>query len=213
MKQQATTTLQKADALLKIIDIADSIANDSANIDAATKEAIIRNSQWLKASVEEKVTQGSIGAAEVAYLIGLFLIYWNESIGVSTELFWRKIDESKLGYQRKDPLRKALDKGRFTNVHQGMEARKHWDELLKTNLLNRFTTDDMQKLQAIIAADEQSRMQLLSKCLAKNEIPQSKYLRFGDSMAYFVRCNLFGKYFTQQEVDKLYDIWGGFQAK
>lgn len=204
---------QQADVFQKAIDIADDITKRSADLDTATKEALIQNSHWLKTSVKEKVEQGSIASAELTYLTNLFLTYWHESISVSTELFWRKIGESNLGYQRKDPLKKALEKGRFTNVHQGMEARKHWSRLIQANLLDRFSAAEMQKLQAIIASDEQNRMRLLNKCLTKNEIPQSMYLRFGDSMAYFVKCNLFGKYFTQQEVDKLYDIWGGFQAK
>ena len=143
-----------------------------------------------------------------------FLTYWNESIHPDTERFWKELKSNKIDYERKEPIRFALEKNRFRRVDQGIDARKHWSVLKSTKeVQEKFSKAEIEKIDNIIAEDENRRLEILKKCLRKKKIPQSQYLKFGECMAYIDNCRLWGKYFTQKEVEELYDIWGNFQSK
>lgn len=94
-----------------------------------------------------------------------------------------------------------------------MEARQNWHEVRELETIKkRFTKTEIEKIDEVVANDEKNRLKLLKKCLKKKEIPQSQYLRFGDSMAYFNNCNLFSKHLTDFEVKELYTIWKNFKS-
>lgn len=154
-----------------------------------------------------------INTYQLKSLTNDFLTYWNESIHPDTELFWEEARKEGIDFERKDPLKFALEKSRFRNVHQGMDARNNWEEVKKLQaILERFSTDEIAKIDRIIAEDENRRLNILKKCRRKKEIPQSQYLKFGECMAYFNNCRLFGLYFSQEEVEELYVIWKNFRS-
>ncbi len=62
---------------------------------------------------------GYAKVASLAYLESAFFTYWNEGEGPHVDLFWDRIYECGLPYQRRDPIRKILKRGK---VRSGMEA-------------------------------------------------------------------------------------------
>jgi hypothetical protein len=142
------------------------------------------------------------------------LTYWNESINPDTESFWTALKENGIDYERKEPLKFTLTKGRFRNVHQGMDARKHWSELkIRKEITDKYSQTEIEKIETIISEDEKQRLEILKKCLRKNAIPQTQYLRFGECMAYINNCLLWDKYFTKEEVQQLHDLWTSFSSE
>lgn len=155
---------------------------------------------------------GKLNLHILRYLIEDILIRWNESIGIDTEIFWNKMYERGIKYARKEPLRWALQKGRFRNVHQGMEAAKNFDSLIRTKLLEpNFSYEELSQLRNIIEKDTNSRLELFKSCLKKGHLTASIYLRFGDSVAYFNECDLWEKFFTENEVNQLTALWQSFK--
>ena len=75
------------------------------------------------------------------------------------------------------------------------------------------TKTEIEKIDTIIADDENRRFEILKKCLRKKNIPRTQYLKFGECMAYMNYCGLWDKYFNKEEVQKLYDIWTNFKSK
>jgi len=142
------------------------------------------------------------------------LTYWNESINPDTENFWTELKVKGIDYERKEPLKFALEKNQIRRVDQGMDARKHWSELKKRKeITDKFTRTEIEKTETIITVDENRRLEILKKCLRKNEIPQTQYLKFGECMAYMNNCGLWNKYFNKEEVQQLYNIWTNFKSK
>ncbi|CAM4389745.1 hypothetical protein [Zobellia nedashkovskayae] len=142
-----------------------------------------------------------------------FLNYWNYSISPDTEKFWAIIKDNGITIERKDPFRFALDKNRFIRVELGIGARKYWTKL-KTlkEITKRFSETEISKIGEIITEDENKRIGILKKCLAKKNIPKSQYLKFGECMAYFANTGLFSKYMDENEVQELYRIWKNFKS-
>ncbi|HLK31089.1 MAG TPA: hypothetical protein VKT28_21095 [Puia sp.] len=141
------------------------------------------------------------------------LSYWNESISSETEKFWEELRANNIDLKRKEPLRFALNKKRFRTVENGIDARKNWSELIKyPSIIKKFSKNELGKITEIIVIDEEKRLTILKKYLAKKAIPQTQYLKFGECMAYFSNCRLFEKYFTIEEAEALYNIWKKFKA-
>ena len=100
------------------------------------------------------------------------------------------------------------------NVHQGMSVRKDWNGLMKSELLKtRLSNENILQLDKIVKQDEIKRVELLKKCLVKKNIPQTKYLKFSDSMGYLGHCGLFKKHFNKTEHQELVEIWTNFESK
>ena len=199
--------MDKKAKLLQTISISDRIMSDSVSKDKNSKSLYKKFSTHIKNLLQ----RDNPNSAALTSIANTILTQWNEGINEDTEIFWTELNKLNIDYKRKEPLRYALTKGRFINVHAGMQARKNWDKLKKLkSLQKRYSTEEITKLDDIIKADEIKRIDLLRKCLTKGKIPQTQYLSFGDSMAYISNCSLFDKYFTKDEVDKLYKIWKGF---
>ena len=159
------------------------------------------------------IQNNNLNSAGLISITNTILTQWNESINEDTEIFWTELDRHNIDFNRKEPLRFALTKGRFINVHAGMQARKNWGILKNLqSIKKRYSDTDISTLDEIIKADELRRIDLLKKCLAKDKIPQTQYIPFGDSMAYIANCSLFDTYFTKVEIDKLYKIWKEFSS-
>jgi len=191
------------------IEINEQIVHQSKIMGRNVKDAFIKMANSTREILEKHPKMTSYGLLS---LKSELLIYWNESINLDTEKFWLELESKGIEYERKDPLRFALNKNYFRRVEQGIEARKHWNNLsdLKT-ITDRFSNPEIEKITEIIQNDEKTRLSILKKCLDKNLIPKTQYLKFGECMAYFGQCELFDKNFDKTEVERLNEIWKNFE--
>ena len=197
---------KRLDHLLKSIDIQNRIIKDSHNFDDNTKTTFFNYSNQLKEVIQGKLTQTQIKSISKE-----FLVFWNEGIGPEVEAFWAELKDIGLEFERRDELEFALKNKRFRRVDQGIAAKKHWNDLKSTpNIIERFSADEISVISEVVSKDEESRHAILKKCLEKNSIPKTQYLKFGECMAYFSNCGLFEKYFRDEEIKTLYSIWNNF---
>jgi hypothetical protein len=205
------TTFGNIDKLILTTKINDKVVDGSTIMDEKTKEAFKNLSKYTRDLLEKEPKMNSYGLNSLKS--GL-LTYWNESINPDTESFWTELKVNGIDYERKEPLKFALEKNQFRRVDQGMDARKHWTELKnRKEITDKYSQTEIEKIETIIAEDENRRLEILKKCLRKNEIPQTQYLKFGECMAYMNNCGLWDKYFKNEEVQQLYDIWTNFKSK
>lgn len=191
--------------------INDTIIDNSNIMDVKTKEAFKNLAKITRDYLESEPKMNLYGLNSLKS--GL-LTYWNESINPDTEKFWKEMKIKGIDYLRKEPLKFALNKNRFRNVDQGIDARKHWHELKKIiEITDNYTKTEIDQIDRIIDEDEKRRLNILKKCLKNSEIPQTQYLKFGECWAYMTNCKLWDKYFSKEEVDKLYNIWNNFKSK
>jgi len=196
------------DTFYRMIAIGDEIINESENFHLKVKEQMTNYSEYIVERINELSENGKPNLTFINSFKKDYLIFWNESVNKEAEIFWRKLEDEKIEVERKEPLKYALLKNRFQNVHQGMDARKNWNAIIEFGYINkRFTNNEIIKLEKIIDKDENDRLELLKKCFKTKKIPSTKYLRFGDSVAYFNNCELFNKYFKGEEVVELMKIW------
>lgn len=208
------TTHKKALDFLEVINIANEIVINSKLVDEETKDAYKEHDIWNINTINDLITKKNLSSAALKSLIDSYFIFWNESAGTDIEEFWDRLQKNSLDFVRKDPLQFALKKDRFRNVHQAMSVRKNWERLKDSLLLkNRLSEMNIQKIDQIVQRDEFKRVKLLKKCLAKKRIPQSQYLKFGDSMGYLAHCQLFEKYFNKTEYYELHKVWQNFESK
>jgi hypothetical protein len=205
------TALGNIEKLILTTVINDKVVDSSTIMDEKTKEAFKNLSKYTRDFLEKEPKMNSYGLNSLKS--GL-LTYWNESINPDTENFWTELKGNGIDYERKELLKFALDKKQFRLVDQGIDARKHWSELKKRKeITDKFTKTEIERIETIIAEDENRRLEILQKCLRKSEIPQTQYLKFGECMAYMNNCGLLDKYFSKEEVQRLYDIWTNFKSK
>lgn len=205
------TTLGNVEKLILATKINDNVVDSSTILDEKTKKAFKNLSKYTRDYLKREPKMNSYGLNSLKS--GL-LTYWNESITPDTEKFWTEIKANGIDYERIEPLRFALNKNRFRRVEQGIDARKYWNFLKTTNeVQDNFSKTEIERIDSIISADENARLEILKKCLRKKEIPQTQYLKFGECMAYINNCGLWDKYFNKEEVQQLYDIWTNFKSK
>lgn len=207
------TTLIRSDEFLKMLAISRELNVSSTQFSSLHKENSSNHHDWARDEVLISIEKGTLNSIGLKSLIDGFLIQWNESISVETESFWLRIEENNLNFNRKEPLRFALEKGRFFNVHQGMEARSNWNSLVDSGyLLKRYKPEEIEKLFEIISNDEERRVIFLKKCLKANIIPSSQYLKFGDCMAYIYNTRIIKEHFSVEEIESLNLIWKNYKS-
>ncbi|MDH4471743.1 MAG: hypothetical protein QE487_04000 [Fluviicola sp.] len=186
------------------------MVNNADLFDPKTKEALVINGNYWT----DRLSNESFTLTQLKFVSSNILTLWKESVGIATEMFWVELKKNNIDFERKDELNFALQKGRFRRVDIGMGARKDWNVMKEFDAItNRFTKDEIEKISDIIESDEKTRLELLKRCLRKKEIPQTQYLKFGESMAYMSHCGLLNKHFSEIEVDELYDIWNNFKIR
>ncbi len=201
------------DDILKTIEIHDKIISESTELDDKSKRAFLNFSAHTKRLLTTEDVARKLNSYQRKSAISEFLNYWNYSISPDTEKFWAKIKAENIEIERKDPLKFALEKNRFLRVEIGIGARKYWTELKTSKAITgRFSETEIAKIGEIISEDENKRIGILKKCLAKKNIPKSQYLKFGECMAYFANTGLFPKYMVENEVKELHEIWGNFKS-
>jgi len=205
------TTFGDVEKLILTTKINDKVVDSSTIMDEKTKEAFKYLPKYTRDLLEKGPKMNSYGLNSLKS--GL-LAYWNDSINPDTENFWTELKVNGIDYERKEPLKFALEKNKFRSVDQGMDARKNWAELKqRKEITEKFTKTEIERIEIIIAEDENRRLEILKKCLRKKEIPQTQYLKFGECMAYMNNCGLWDKYFSKEEVQQLYTIWTNFKSK
>jgi hypothetical protein len=102
--------LEKIEQLTLTGDINDKVVNDSTLLDDNTKQAFKDLSKSAKDFLRKEAKMTSYG---VNALKNSLLAYWNDSINPDTERFWTELKANGIDYQRKEPLRFALDKKWF----------------------------------------------------------------------------------------------------
>ena len=117
------TALGDIAQLVLTADINDKVVNGSTLINDNTKQAFKELAKYTRDFLkgESKITSYGVNS-----LKNSLLTYWNESVNPDTEKFWTELKANGIDYERKEPLKFALDKKRFRRVDQGIEARKHW---------------------------------------------------------------------------------------
>jgi hypothetical protein len=207
-------THKKALDFLEVIKIGSNIITKSEVVHVSTKEGFANHDNILINTINESIANKDLSAVGLKSLVDSYFIYWNESAGIDIEEFWAALAEKSFQYHRKDPLKYALDKGHFRNVHQAMSVRKDWERLQKSTLLkNRLTTEHIAQLDQIIQQDELKRVEVIKKYIAKKKIPKTQYLKFGDAIGYLSYCKLFEKYFSPSEYEELNEIWKNFTSR
>lgn len=198
------TRTEYKEKLLNTIQIQNRIVENSKHFDNKTKEAFINFSTYWADRIQKK----SLTLTQLKSIANDILTFWKESIGVDVEIFWVELQKNNIDFIRKDELNFALEKGRFRRVDMGMAARKDWAEIREfKSIRDRFSKSEIEMIDSIIEQDEKKRCDILKKCLLKRKVPQSQYLKYGECIAYFIHCRLFGKYFTEEEVRELNNIW------
>lgn len=211
MKRTYMAILENIEKLKKAILINDKVVDQSIIMDDNTKKAFIYNSNYIRSVLYR---ESNINSYSLNSLKNELLIYWNESINPDTEYFWNELLLEGIDYVRKEPLKFALLKNRFRRVDQGIDARKHWAKLKKLkSIQEKYSEYEIKKIDDIISNDESRRLDILKKCLRKNQIPQTQYLKFGECMAYMKECKLWENYFSNEEVNMLYRIWNDFKSR
>lgn len=197
------------DQLLKTIQIQNDLVKELELFDLQTKEAIINHGVYWN----ERLKSEHFTLTQLKSITNDLLTFWRETIGIATEMFWIELKKNNIEFERKDELNFTLQKGRFRRVDIGMSAKKDWSVLKDFDSIKaRYTQDEIEKISNIIDLDEKSRLEILKKCLMKKEIPRTQYLKFGDCMAYMSNCGLWEKYFSDAEVEELYNIWENFET-
>lgn len=197
--------MKPKEKLIRLTEIIDKVVDASTVLDEQTRVGLKGLSLYARNVIARTP---KLNASQVKTLTNELLSYWNRNIRVEIENFWTELMNNDIHLERFNPLRFALEKKRFSSVELGIDARNNWDELKKADSLqSAFSPEEIAQIDEIIANDEKKRLALLKKCLRKKEIPKSQYLKFGESMAYFVNCHLFEKYFTEEEVKELYELW------
>lgn len=205
------TTLGNIEKLILTTKINDKVVDSSNILDEKSKAAFKNLSKYTRDYLERESKINSYGLNS---LKNELLTYWNESITPDTEKFWSEINANGINYERNEPLKFALNKKKFRQVEQGIDAKKYWPFLKTTNeIKNRFSETEIDIIDNIISADEKAKLEILKKCLRKNEIPQTQYLKFGECITYMNNCELWDNYFKKSEVTILHEIWKNFKAK
>ena len=143
------TTLGNIEKLILVTKINDKVVECSTNMDEKTKEAFINLSKLTRDILEKEPKMNSYGLNSLKS--GL-LTYWNESINPDTEFFWTELKVNGIDYERKEPLKYALEKNQFRRVEQGMDSRMHWGELKKRKeITDKYSKAEIEKIETIIA--------------------------------------------------------------
>ena len=196
---------------LRVIEISDKIIAASLTLSDEHKQALHNFNKQISGLIDYNP---KLNAYQRKTLESEFFTSWNESISRDTEEFWQELKNNKLDFERKEPLRFVLEKKRFRNVHEAMEARTHWQDVKQMQTIKeRYTVAEIEQISKVIQEDQDRRLVVLKKCLMKKQIPQSQYLKFGECMAYFLNTYTINSFFSQKEVEELYTIWTNFRSK
>lgn len=198
---------EKAKAAINDLRKAIAIAEDvikSSNYVANEKTCFYNFHKEVLSALDNE----EIPLASVKSLINTFLVSWNEGIGVEVEVFWNKLREERIVFQRKNALKMILKRDRFRHIDEAMQVAKKFPLLASSGLLDQdYTKEDIDQINKLNEETRELRVNFLKKCLRNKSIPKSKYLYFGDTWAYVHDIEIIDDYFTNIEYEELSTLW------
>ena len=197
-------TLNRAKSFLEAIKIENIIVSNSTRINNQTKAAFLKQNIHSKNFIEHGINSNKLTISEIRSLENEFFTYWNEAINLDVEIFWTKSFKHDLPYQRKSPINQLLNKNKFLHTDQWIELFNNSNELQQNGFLK---NQELYQIQELLKQEEEKRFNLIKRCFHRKKIPHSKYLKFGEALAFLNNCNLISKYFTEKEIEEIYQIW------
>lgn len=197
-------TLNRARSFLKAIEIENRIVSNSTKINKELKAAFLKQNIQSRNLIEHGINSNKLTASEMRSLENEFFTYWNEAINIDVEIFWTKIVQHNLPYQRKSPINELLNKGKFLHTDQWIELFNNFEELQQNGFLKK---KEFHQIQELLKQEEEKRFHLVKHCFDRKKIPFSKYLKFGEALAFLNNCSLTSNYFTEKEIEEIYQIW------
>ncbi|MFK7980416.1 MAG: hypothetical protein AB8G86_10570 [Saprospiraceae bacterium] len=153
MKKRRKKYKEKADEIVKLIELAEEVILDSKELTKELKDQMIDFGNELKNLALNPKPQFR-KVASLKYLENDFLIYWNETKGVDVENFWKKISTNKLTFKRKDILQKILKRKRIKDIH---EYNVIVDKLVIAQQLEQINKEEFKLLSRLIGEFEEKR--------------------------------------------------------
>jgi len=198
----------KAKSLLEAIKIGTAIINSSTHLDSKTKLAFNELHRYSKNIINSGFEKNKLTLYELKMIESELFTYWNESINLDVELFWKEINDRNLEFKRKNLIKYLLENGRLKSVEQWIGLYNSIEELSSTGQLSlMIQKNELKQLQELIDKEVDKKYSLVNKCFKKGSIALSNYLKFGESMAFLERCKLTLKYFSEDEREQIINIW------
>lgn len=199
---------EKAMSLLQAIKIGNDIINKSTHLDNKTKLVFNVLHQYSESIIKSGFEKNKLSSYELKTIESELFTYWNGSISLDIELFWKEIQNRNLEFKRKNLIKYLLENGRLRSVEQWIGLYKRIEELSSTDQLSlMLKKDELNQLQELIDSEVEKRYSLVNKCFKKGSIALSNYLKFGESMAFLERCKLTLKYFSEDERNQIINMW------
>ena len=95
---------------------------------------------------------GSFHSYLLAMLESIFLTEWNEGSGEDVELFWKRVAERGLPFQRRDVVREVLARGR---INSETEYQTITDGIVIQQQMGRISATEADKLGRMLGQFEQ----------------------------------------------------------
>lgn len=151
MKKKRKTYNEKANEIVKAIELAKEVILDSTELAQEMKEHMIdfgNETKELALNPEPQFRK----VASLKYLENDFFIYWNETEGEDIEKFWKKVSANKLNFKRKDIIQKVLKRKRIKDIH---EYNVIVDRLVVAQQLEQINQSEAQLLSRLIGEFEE----------------------------------------------------------
>ena len=124
---------------------------------------------------------------------------------MDVELFWEAVAQQKLPYPRQSPIRKLLEKGRFTRVEQWHDLRNNFAMLQEQPSFKKlFTKEEIKQVTTLLDAAEKKRFERVDRYFRKRRVAPSQYPEFWESLAFLNNCNLIPNYYNEEEQKQFY---------
>ena len=145
MKKKRKTYNEKANEIVKAIELAEEVILDSTELAQEMKKYMIDFGNEMQESALNPEPQFR-KVASLKYLENDFLIYWNESEGEDTV--------NKLNFKRKDIIQKVLKRKRIKDIH---EYNVIIDRLVIAQQLEQINQSEAKLLSRLIGEFEEKR--------------------------------------------------------
>ena len=147
------TYQEKAERLVKLVEIAEKVVTESTSFPQQIIKPMLAMCVLTRNNALNPEPQFK-SVVSLKYSESDFLVYWNESGGYDTELFWNEVAKSNLNFVRKDTIKDVLTRKRINNIH---EFDIITDSLVPAEQLGRITSDEARQLGEYLEKYEAKR--------------------------------------------------------
>lgn len=149
MKPKSAKYLARAQAFAEAVDVAVEIRTTPPWEDRGAVE----HYKWLKArAVPPYADPVCANLRGLTQLESIFLTEWNEGSGEDVELFWKRVAERGLPFQRRDVVREVLARGR---INSETEYQTITDGIVIQQQMGRISATEADKLGRMLGQFEQ----------------------------------------------------------